>query len=440
MTNLKKLKELSYGSWISLIEDWIQSSAVEPKASERALKCFLEYLNEAGQRLEWNEVTREGHIHNLKGDGFTFRQWLIKKIPSNQGKNQILFFLHKFYDYQILKSQAIDLDFSLLNPVDFRWDRFKVVNKTGTSRQALPLEVMEEMRRVLIEDDFKWSRENFKSDLIKELFSHKTGELDRNVFSLSTTLALYLLLTIPLRGLQVQLLDSGERDEWTYDFDKRIMVKNKNGEKGRQEGFIRKVFYSGVGLDEKESLWITTNKSAGTGYEIPWVSEEIIRLIGIQSLFLKKYSPNPMAVDKSSVVGKVSNKRLPKFYCLFRDVGAGNKPINKNKLYRLWGFLCLEIERRFKKRGIFLRLTDGYVNGRVNFLYDLHSLRVSSITAALEAGIRLETVSKFFVGHSDEKMTQYYQRIKGLRELVKVSQDQVVGGFNFNVKLLEKNK
>ena len=435
MSNWNYLKDLGLESWIIHVSDWIENSQVEPKSAERAIRLFMKYLSECGN-ISWNEIVREKHIHDLKGKNATFRDWLIKNIKSNHGKNNVLFFLQKFFDYQILNTQATDLEFRFVNPVDYKWDKFKTKNRSGTIRRALPLEVMEEMKKILVENNFEWSRKNFKDDYIERILNHKTGEVNENVFSLSTTLILYLLLTIPLRGIQAQLLDSGEGDEWIYDFDTGLMTKNPIGDKGRQEGFIRKVFYSGVSGQEKESLWITTNKSAGSGYEIPWVSSELIRLIGLQVEFLRKYNPNAEKVDKSSVVGKVANKKFPKFYCLFRDVKFGSNPVSKNKIYKLWGLLCLEAEIRLRKQGMDFKLTDGKRNGRINFVYDLHSLRVSGVTNSLEQGVRLDIVSKYLVRHADIKMTQYYQKVKSLRELVKVSQEESGHQYKIGLKLL----
>ena len=82
-----------------------------------------------------------------------------------------------------------------------------------THREALPTRYIRELIRILTEDDFAWSK-RMPSEWVS-LFNHETGQWEK-IWSPVRVSALLLKLYLPLRTIQVRMLDSGEADSERY--------------------------------------------------------------------------------------------------------------------------------------------------------------------------------------------------------------------------------
>lgn len=86
---------------------------------------------------------------------------------------------------------------------------------------------------------------------------------------------------------------------------------------------------------------------------------------------------------------------------LFRDPNArrAGQPIAAARLASFYTRALAEVQERIKrKHGHELRLVERGEDGELKWLVDLHSLRVSGITALIESGVPLEVVSQFVAG------------------------------------------
>lgn len=379
-------KDLSM-SWDELMEVFLEDNPEYSREIKRSIKYWKKFSNK-----EIWEVKRS----DIYGKN-SFREFLKEEIKSDNGKNRILFLMDKFYNYFIVREKCNNDNFSFINPFDYKFDKFKILIKYSTHREVIPKEVIDLMKVILIENDFSFGKK-FRDDYLG------------NIWCPSTTVFLYTLLSIPIRGIQGLLLDSGLGDEFVYDFELKKMVKNLGGEKGRREGFIRMSHYSGLSNFEKECLWISTNKSMNQGYELNYFSEELFEVIKYQLDFLMKFKLGEKR-SKVCVVGGV-DKNYPKFYFLFRDIcsGDGMNPVSKSKVYKLWKRLCREVENR-----IGFKMMDG---GKCR--YGLHNIRVSLISYALDSRVDLGIVSQGLAGHGGVGMTLYYYRSDKLRDKLKI--------------------
>ena len=123
-------------NWEDLMNGWIKDTEVSPRQAKRAIQTFLTYL---GKDVGVLEIKRETHINDVKGHSYTFRKYLIENFKSGSSKNVILSHLEKFFDYVGLQCNAVGKDYS--NPICYKFDKFKIFKKSGTVRQALPLNI-----------------------------------------------------------------------------------------------------------------------------------------------------------------------------------------------------------------------------------------------------------------------------------------------------------
>lgn len=303
-----------------------------------------------------------------------------------------------------------------------------------THREAMPLRYIHELIDLIQADDFAWPR-----SLPSEYFMRhdpKTGEFART-WSPVRAVALLLKLHLPLRTFQVRMLDSGEADSEVFDSSEWRKNTGPLAPKGKsrvRRGFLRRLVDTVSGT-QFTGLYVNTNKTADIfrspkdlGYEIPWEHEEAIRLAQYLTEWQREFNPilqpTPWeSLHDRTVLRSNSKETLRKrgAACfLFRDPKGVHpaEPVVDSRLQSYWTLLLSELERRVAARGE--RLADG---SPVRFvrpiagtglpvpLFDLHSLRVSLITAyAIEGGVPIQILSKCIAGHATILMTLYYTK------------------------------
>ncbi len=255
------------------------------------------------------------------------------------------------------------------------------------------------------------------------------------------SVAVYILLNIPLRGFQVRMLDSGEADTWRYENGQWVINKTHKfagGESNQltKNGIFRRIKIHEIGVWET-GLFINTNKTADLnkelhdkGYVIPWNHEDVLFWLEKLRNWQEKYNPiaSPTSWFELTAKHLGSAKSLATLAergsnCfLFRDpciAGGRNKPIVKTKVDAAWIKLLETLEEKVYKRGE----TVGD-NGRLKFVYfnkktknkktdfPIHSLRVSLLTHYfLDGQVPLPVLSKLVAGHTRIFMTIYYLSI-----------------------------
>lgn len=351
------------------------------------LKCVKIYEEYFGSISGWREVKRE-NVHSLTGEE-DFRGFLVKRVKNTKTRNRIVRILEQVFDYLVM--EAVASGEVVVNPFMYDYDKEREFFKYGTTRERLPFWIMKEMVKEIKKDNFKFGRDED---------------------CLSASLILWLMMVFPLRSIQARFLDSGLRDEFMYSGGE--MIKNLNGVKGRREGFIRKSFYSGVGRESYECLYVNTNKN-GEGFEIPFCSQEILEVIERQVEWIKEKGFG--VVDKE--YGKNRDKTV---WLLFPD--KNGKVVSKAKLDRLWKKFCEYMSGRL---GIKL-IEDG------KCVYGLHSLRVSGVSSGVEE-MDYEKLGQYLSGQSSE-IVLYYNQVGDLKSLVQGKEQKLIDSGK-NVLLLE---
>jgi hypothetical protein len=302
---------------------------------------------------------------------------------------------------------------------------------TQTAREALPTRLIRELLAVLRDDDWAWCRAQ-EGDHIHAVDA-KTGEAVRTWCPVRAS-ALALKLLLPLRTFQVRMLDSGEGDSERYADG--AWQSNASPHAPRSGASVRRgalrAFRDQATGSVTTGFFINTNKTAdrkataGTGgYEIPWQHDEAIRVLDQVARWQEEHNPIAEPLSWSALHDKnvrlASVERGENAYFLMRDPTGThrNEPVTDGRLRGLWHRLVSEVEDRMNARGE--RLADGspmrlterirQISGKVRrrSIYDLHSLRVSLLTAlATDGGVPLHVLSKCIAGHASVVMTLYY--------------------------------
>jgi hypothetical protein len=427
-----------FRNWADRLSAFVRSNSNTPAAGQvRKTACndfceFLLTLSDAPQRPE--QVSRS-LINDYTDKGPCYRNFLRNKYIRAESCNSKLGELSSFFTFvqeRIRVEHTGDLQNTLWfnNPVDLGFDRMATPYRAGTTRKAIGSEILEEMRNILSADDYAWSKQ-WRYDWA-HLVNTDTNALE-HVWCPSSVICLYLMLSIPLRGIQARMLDSGEGDGYIFDFDTRTMVPNPNQlavenkvDARRKEGFIQ-IMASGLITDpELIGMWIPINKTSDEGYPVPWISEDLLKHLKYQCDWIHRYAHHP---NTQSIQDAQGHRNTPKewhgkekrFFCLFRDPAAERTsdqslPVSKQKLLKLWGRLCLETQRRMNARGagasqrVQLVKAGTEDNPYPSAIHDLHTLRVSGITDLLDRGVPLNIVMEYIAGHATYMMTLWYDK------------------------------
>lgn len=359
------------------------------------------------------------------------------------------------------------------NPVPYRSHSGGWVNRESV-HSPLPFGFIEDMRLMLAQGptfgDWKWAQgaagalteeggkgsgdwfavnekeiDRDDPDCVWRLRTYEAGHSEYQMWSPVRWVALLIKLQLPLRVLQVRLLDSGEADTWRYAEGKwatnKHMLAQGNERRPLAQGLFRRVDHL-KGVTAPLILYVNTNKSAdqkksgpAKGYEVPWPCTGPIhqnpfywteRLRNWQ----EKYNPITRRTSwtelKGSRIPLKSDEQLatyPDACFLFRmrelPLVERHLPLTNSSLNRPWYELLSALQERLKSTG---QLDSGGIpfafvppfeesNGGQTAYFPLQSLRVSLITALALDGMVPFPVLQKLVGHSRLLMTLYYTKL-----------------------------
>jgi Putative phage integrase len=255
--------------------------------------------------------------------------------------------------------------------------------------------------------------------------------------------ALLLKLRIPLRTLQVRMLDSGEADTWRYEAGHWVPNENafaeKNERRPLEQGVFRRPNPLNGGPQIPVMLYINTNKTAeiaksgrNKGYALPWICnaplhQDVFYWLEKLRNWQEKYNPisrrtgwHELDSRHIDIKSEIQLASYPDACFLFRlpenKPGERHLPLTSDGLDYCWYSLLESLELRLAERGEthvngakirLLPTFDGRKSDGKTTLFPLHSLRVSLVTAlSLEGQVPFPILQKL-VGHSRTMMTIY---------------------------------
>lgn len=376
-------------------------------------------------------VSRVIHIHDATlRNSATYTEYLRTKVKNKTTATAALSLLREFFDWyaDYLLGSGRPESAVFKNPVLLSDTLGRGRGTRGqTPRNALPGYVLDELKTLLSENDFAFGK-SFTSHYVRVIDS-QTGKPTRVWFP-GPTICLYLMLEAPVRSQQARWLDSGELDEFRYNTSTNSLARNcsPHAVPGRRQAALR-LQHDSLRKSDWFGLWVNTNKTAlydstDVGYCIPYVSDKLSALLTTMTEWQERYAPPMLAPipyygNKHGIVERerISGKG-PQVVPLFRDPAARTPgaPIAYDRLVTFYTSALAEVQARIKrKHGHDLQLVEEGPDGKLTWLVDLHTLRVSGITAMIESGVPLEVVSMFVAGHATLVMTLHYLKFSPLK-------------------------
>lgn len=360
------------------------------------------------------------------------------------------------------------------NPVQYKSHSGGWVNRESV-HSPLPFGLIEDMRLMLAQGpnfrDWKWAQNALGTDLgsspgrdggdwyavnekdidkddpdcVWRLRTYEAGHSEYQMWSPVRWVALLMKLQIPLRVLQVRLLDSGEADTWRYANGKWLenthILARGTQRKPLSQGLFRRVDHL-KDVTAPTIMYVNTNKTAdqkksgpAKGYEVAWPCNGPIhqnpfywaeRLRNWQ----EKYNPITRRTSWSELASThiplKSDEQLatyPDACFLFRlrevPIAERNLPLTASSLNKPWYRLLSALQDKLKSNGqtdsggkpfSLVPPWEESNNGHTTH-FPLQSLRVSLITAlALDGQVPFPILQKL-VGHSRLLMTLYYTKL-----------------------------
>lgn len=442
-------------AWQQPLATFVLNREANSKAPVIAdLNIFCDFLlNHPQPPLEPEATQRVLHIRDVT---FRNKETLMSHLEqcelNQKRKVRVLGYVREFFDWyrdwSLSKDKKSTAD-KFSNPV-VNTDTFQSGRDSAgqTFRTALPSWLLRELRTTITKDDFAFPKEVHKQDICN-VRDAVTGEIVREWWP-GTAIILTILLDLPLRSHQARWLDSGEFDDILFDAQSNTEIANPspNAVRGRKEGCLR-LLHDSLRQESWIGAYINTNKTAyykeeKRGYNIPYISPELASMLNQMRQWNKRFLP-PLATlvtyyeearSPAQAISAANRDSLPKIAPLFRDPRRLNKnnPPSATRVASLWLRVLRETEERSKREhNIEIQLTERNESGNLVWKYDLHTLRVSGISAMIESGVPLEVVSQFVAGHKTLVMTLwYYKNSPGmLREVIAKAHEKALSEGDF---------
>ena len=425
----------SMEEWRSKVREWILSKKSALATRTYMTSRFFAYM------LEHPKLPRQigAYCHRETVLAVTWSDWAASQQWGQSSLSAYSNLLAEFIDWYLLTNLTGEDDFGRPVNSPLHWNPITRKNqnsghKGNTHRDALPMRYLNELQGIVTDNDYAWAK-SIKTDWFRRV-NPRSGAVEE-IWSPVRAYAMLVKLLLPLRTYQVRMLDSGEADSlafvdggWTNNTGPLAPKKSKLV----QRGFLRQ-FRDTQSGQTFTGFYINTNKTADQfkkqddkGYEIPWEHEVVIKLASElrnwQGIFNPLSAPTRWADVNDKMLLRSNTQEMlierGSACFLFRDVCGIHpaQPVRDSRLRTFWSVLLQELENRVAARGEVLpdglRMRFVEIQTANNFprsLYDLHTLRVSLITAlAVDGGVPLHILSKCVAGHATILMTLYYTK------------------------------
>lgn len=457
-------------AWRVLAVEWLKGETRGVSIRLSALVYFFErYLIQQGLSLVPAEFLARGTV---------MPDFYQTSCPDSAAGIKYNNSIHAFLNFILLSefSVADDDGHAVISPAFRnmvpRMSRGGIPKRSESVHSPLPYGYIDELRQMLAAGphfrDWQWPQSALGGDLGKrghsgpDWFEVTEDQIDLNdpdcvwrdrqmqngtrleMWSPVRWVALLVKLILPLRTIQVRMLDSGEADTWRYDARGWTLNRNRLAQGNERRPLQHGVFRRNNSLADGEStatvLYINTNKTADVGksgmekgYELPWsaggpLHQDVFYWLEKLRNWQEKYNPVTRRTAWTELDGRhfavKSVAQLAEYSdtCfIFRTPESRESertlPISSDALDKPWFRLLSALEVRLADRGETHRngspirlLPPSVARTTRTTLFPLHSLRVSLITAlALEGQVPFPVLQKL-VGHSRLLMTLYYTK------------------------------
>lgn len=420
-------KDSKMKEWVRLVKEHLASTPANFRKRRSSLNVLLKHF------LEHPELPRNPVAYfDIKT-----KPSVLFNIPDKKGR-QTMSVIHEFLNEALLKtcSQTDDNETPLLMPGfanPLPKPNFRFVNYGETHRETMPTRLINLAMRVLTENDFAWAKEAGRIQDAFRWMNPETGEFE-NMWAPVRAYAILIKLLLPARTYQVRHLDSGEGDTLRYlatgEWVRNTGPHRPAGHEPVERGVFRR--YKRKDGTEGAVFYFNTNKTADIdaptrGYVMPWEKLDALRLFAELRDWQEKYNPVQAPTPWTDIPELKLDKhaddlaKMGSNYFLLRDPSNRTRPdapVTDVRLRDLWLKLMDEVEKRLAAATevlpdgspIKLVLKRDKRGQPASTVFDLHTLRVTIITAMYEEGVPPEFLMKI-VGHATVLMTLYYTKL-----------------------------
>jgi hypothetical protein len=439
-------RDISLERWRSLAEEWMGEGGHAVNDRRVALNKFMDQL------ILHRDLPRDP----LK---FLSSSTVVPSTLATEFKNRTLLNLAAAFLDWILSTRCTGEDDNghpyrlpgYRNPLNR--ETIPAVKYGESVRDAMPTRFVRRLREIIVEDDYAWPKRAFERGTDEIRWRDPDTGRWENVWSPVRALAIEMKLELPERTFQVRVANSGEADPERFDISTGEWRPNKHPLAGqlpyeKPMGLPRRI-YDARTNSEFTGLYFNTNKTgdlgraaADRGHVIPWQNMAVLSIADRMRSWQEKYNP-VLEPTRWSEIKEIRRNFPPDVLeergaetFLFRDACAAhtNWPVANTRLNLFWIKLCEELESRLAAEGETgfggkpILLTNKGADGRTSSaVYNLHSLRVTMITAWAEAGVPIDILMKV-AGHATAIMTVYYQKhsIAHVTELLNAASSEMM--------------
>jgi len=411
-------------AWAVELRSILKSYGVQAiKQVVSALDCWLMYLltlRPEDAPVSFATIDRARHVNDFSKESPTFVNFLNEKFADSTrgiGTDAI----SKMAQGWVIVATRDKFASKKSKPFDVTMDKISKrkngATKSGTThRDALIRIVRDTLLSEHRKDDYAFARgiDRFWKKV-------RVGKLYETVFWPAVPLILEAILLFGLRTDSALWLDSGEGDEQWIDLEKLRFMDNPlpTATLGRQESFITATeIYD---IERGKVLSAHVSKSKTGPYDPPWMDTTFARTLREMRTLVVKYCP--MKAPIKPLFGRdtseyASTDRLTKVYPIFREPDAHKiQPASRDYLLKYYVELCIHVQP----------LVDSLLGYHYPLVrdgkpvFDLHSLRVTTVTLLKERGVSDSAVMAM-AGHKTLAMMYHYNKVSNFRVHTELSE------------------
>ncbi len=375
---------------------------------------FLIKLGDSAPK-SWQEIDRELHINHVgMGTHLTFIGFVRQLDKAN--RQGIVSDLQKAWNLAALRDGFAS---KLSCPIDFRIDHLGwAESNTGRTRRKF---IPEQVHKIVVEenrrDGFAFARSLAVSEGPRKhsnihwrtVIDPDSGER-LELFWPGVPIVLDMMLSMGMRQSSAMWMDSGEGDEFWVDPERIEIYPNPlpSRTKNRSAGFLRVCQVGPKAADKVLGMYLAVNKTGP--YQLPWVDPGATNCFISLRDWQARWNPRraPLKASRSDIqLQYAAEGTIPEVYPLFRDPESrSSHPPTTATIYSYWAALLRHCEPIVREK---LGYEEPLIlNGRPR--WDLHSLRVTTVSTLLENGVEPWIVAEL-VGHTSVAMTWHYKDV-----------------------------
>jgi hypothetical protein len=403
-------RDPSCEAWRAALADWVAPQE-RPAQACAAGSLLLDYV------LSHPDVTRDPATFCSRDyrPPETLRAYLRRRLPclhtQTTRNNSLNRFFASWLEEAGLRHRSAA---GLVNPLPLMKG---TAGASQSPRDRLPTKLVNALIALLCDDGFAWPQ-SLKADRMR-------GD---GGWCPVRAVALLLMLLLPWRSSQVRFLESDEGDHERHTPEGWVTVPGRRRRPCR--GVLRRKRLAGrdamVLFANTSKTYDHTRHADDPGHEIWWVRTGAIELIHYLQKWQREHNPVTGPTEWKDLhdrrmvrMGQGALARRPPAWFLMRDpLGKhANEPLTYPRLNDLWMKTMEELDRRIQDGRVDpdLRQLGRLVEDRsalglpARVRFDLHSLRVTGITALIEdGGMDPALVARYVAGHATPLMTLRY--------------------------------